>query len=511
MTTLSPQQAAFIDWIKTGHGSAILVARAGTGKTFTILQAVQALNVPCAILAYNKKIADEIKGKLQKLGFDYRRAQAATVHSFGLSAYKKSFPQAQVNDYKVPDLLKAMLDREVIPSTLKDFSEIILALVSMAKQRAIGVLAPIKSREAWLDIVDHFDLLDLDDTDTAEDHLDEIVSAAIKLLEASNSLTDVIDFNDMVYLPLVKKCRFWRFPVVFVDEAQDTNPARRALVRALVEKGGRVVAVGDPFQAIYGFTGADADSLDLIAKDFDAQRFPLSVTYRCPKNVVKFANRWVKDIEAHESAADGEVSSTSFADFVKRNDIRNGDTAILCRVTKPLVQVAFKMIRENMIPCKIEGRDVGVGLKKLATRWKKVKTLNALEDQLDTYLEKMKTKYLAQRKEQAAQNVEDQVETLKVIMDRARSESKHTVKDVCDLIDSLFSDNVSGILTLSTIHKSKGREFKRVFWLDRHGTCPSKYARQEWSKEQERNLMYVAATRAMESLFDLELPPEMTK
>jgi DNA helicase-2/ATP-dependent DNA helicase PcrA len=510
MTTLSPQQAAFIDFIKNGSGSAILEARAGTGKTTSILQAVQVLQVPCAILAYNKKIADEIKGKLQKLGFDYRRAQAATVHSFGFSAYKKTYRNAKVNEYKVPDLLKAMLDREVIASSLKDFSEIILELVSMAKQRAIGVLAPIKSREAWLDIVDHFDLLDLDDTETAEERLDEIVTAAIKLLEASNSLTDVIDFNDMVYLPLVKKCRFWRFPVVFVDECQDTNPARRALVRALLEPGGRGIFVGDPFQSVYGFTGADSDSMDLIKHDFAAKTFPLSVTYRCPKAVVKFANQWVPDIEAHESALEGEVSRSTFDAFVKRNDIRNGDTAILCRVTKPLVQVAFKLLK-LMIPCKIEGRDVGVGLKKLATRWKKVKTLNALEDQLDAYLEKMKTKYLAQRKEQAAQNVEDQVETLKVIMERCRADSKHTVKDVCDYIDSLFAENVNGILTLSTIHKSKGREFKRVFWLDRQGTCPSKYARQEWTRQQERNLMYVAATRAQEALYDLDLPPELEK
>jgi superfamily I DNA/RNA helicase len=47
-----------------------------------------------------------------------------------------------------------------------------------------------------------------------------------------------------------------------------------------------------------------------------------------------------------------------------------------------------------------------------------------------------------------------------------------------------------------------------VFWLDRHGTCPSKWARQAWQQEQERNLMYVAATRAQELLVDLEPAPK---
>ncbi len=59
------------------------------------------------------------------------------------------------------------------------------------------------------------------------------------------------------------------------------------------------------------------------------------------------------------------------------------------------------------------------------------------------------------------------------------------------------------MLVLSSIHKAKGREWERVFWLDRAGTCPSKWARQAWQQEQERNLMYVCATRAKEQLIEV--------
>ena len=41
------------------------------------------------------------------------------------------------------------------------------------------------------------------------------------------------------------------------------------------------------------------------------------------------------------------------------------------------------------------------------------------------------------------------------------------------------------------------------------GTCPSKYARQEWQQEQERNLCYVAATRAMASLVEVYAPHDI--
>jgi ATP-dependent exoDNAse (exonuclease V) beta subunit len=42
-----------------------------------------------------------------------------------------------------------------------------------------------------------------------------------------------------------------------------------------------------------------------------------------------------------------------------------------------------------------------------------------------------------------------------------------------------------------------------VFWLDRAGTCPSKWARQAWQAEQENNLCYVAATRSMSELIEI--------
>ncbi len=77
-----------------------------------------------------------------------------------------------------------------------------------------------------------------------------------------------------------------------------------------------------------------------------------------------------------------------------------------------------------------------------------------------------------------------------------REEGKSDINSVVAYIDQLFSDNVSGIISLSTIHKSKGREWKRVYWLDRLGTCPSPWAKQDWEKGQEINIQYVAATRS---------------
>jgi hypothetical protein len=58
----------------------------------------------------------------------------------------------------------------------------------------------------------------------------------------------------------------------------------------------------------------------------------------------------------------------------------------------------------------------------------------------------------------------------------------------------IFSDDSDGIC-LSTIHKSKGLEAERVFIIH-EDLMPSKHAKKDWEKAQERNLMYVAYTRA---------------
>lgn len=499
----SPQQKAALDWAVTGTGSSIIEAVAGAGKTTLILGIIDVIKGQSAILAYNKKIAEEIKAKLVKKGIDYKTAQAGTVHSFGFSAYRKAYPKAKVDGDKVANIVEQWIEEKKIAAEVGHFSAIICHLVSLAKQRAVGLLTKIDNTAEWYAIIDHFDLIE---DEKAAKYSSDIVDTAQKVLKASNDITDIVDFDDMVYLPVLFGVRFWKFDNVFVDEAQDTNPARRALVRAILKKGGRAIFVGDPRQSVYGFTGADSDSLDQSAKDFNCTRLPLTVTYRCPKKVVEFAHKWVSHITAHESAPEGSVSSSTFAQLLQRKDL-NGEAVILCRNTAPLVTSAFALIRHK-IACRIEGREIGVGLKKLATRWSSIKTIDALVVKLDEYAEREIAKALAKKQEAKAQSIEDQVATLKVIINQCREEKKTKIIDVEAQIDSIFADNVSGILTLSTIHKSKGREWQRVFWLDRAGTCPSRYARQDWQQLQEANLQYVACTRSQDELIELSPPQD---
>ncbi|SHH04132.1 UvrD-helicase domain-containing protein [Bradyrhizobium erythrophlei] len=503
----SPQQAAFIEEAKSGTSSIVLVAVAGAGKTTTILQAVQKMRGSSIILAFNKKIAEEIKSKLQKAGVDWKKAEASTVHAIGLRNYRKTFPNVRVVQDKVANITSSWIESGRIGPELQPHTAVICQLVSLAKQNGVGIIGQghIDDTSIWDDIVEHFDLFD--DEQTAK-KADDIVDMAIEVLKESNKESVIIDFDDMIYLPLLYQIRFFTYDNVIIDEAQDTNTIRRLLAACLMKHNARLFAVGDPHQAIYGFTGADNDSLDIIKDTFKAKEMPLTVTYRCPKNVVKFAQNWVSHIQAHESAPAGTISLETFEQMMQNREKLNADAAILCRNTRPLVTAAFRLIREK-IPCRIEGRDIGEALKKLATRWKSCQTTADLEEKLEEWVEREKEKWLPRKKMAKVQEAEDKFETLKVIMDACREDKQDTVQAVVAYIDNIFADNVAGILTLSTIHKSKGREWKRVYWLDRFNTCPSKYATLDWEKEQESNLCYVAATRSMGEL--IELFPPMPK
>ena len=88
------------------------------------------------------------------------------------------------------------------------------------------------------------------------------------------------------------------------------------------------------------------------------------------------------------------------------------------------------------------------------------------------------------------------LEDIKVIQKVADNYS--TMQEVSDILDRIFSDKESGI-KLMTMHKAKGLENDKVF-IVRMDLIPSKYAKTDEQLQQEKNLLYVAFTRAQNEL-----------
>lgn len=479
----SIQQSAYFDWIENGTGSCVLEAVAGSGKTTTLIHGITKMKGSIFFGAYNKKIADEIAARApQRMGLFI-----STMHAAGLKAYRRmANPKVDADKCK-----KLFREASAKYPHYAPFEGAVLSLVSYAKQAAVGVLSAAADDAVWRNLIDHFDV-----EVANEEKL--VISLAKKLLQKSVETDHVmIDFDDMIYAPLVHKVKAYEHDWVLIDEAQDTNASRRALALLMLKRGGRLVAVGDRHQAIYGFTGADADALDLIAKSVSAEQLPLTVSYRCPTAVVAYAQKYVSHIQAHESAPAGSVRTLT-TDEKLIATAKPGD-AILCRFNAPVIKAAYGFIAAG-IPAKVEGREIGTGLKNLARRWK-LKSYSALVDKLDAFRDSESAKFRIKEQESRAAAVEDKIECLKVIVHRCATidpKPFDVVDRVCIEIDSIFGDAVgNAFVLLSSIHKSKGREWNRVFWLQ---TGPSPWARKDWELEQENNLCYVAITRAKHEL-----------
>lgn len=489
----SPLQAAIFAFIKDPEaGSAIVNAVAGSGKTTTIVKACELIQETQRVtfLAFNKKIATELQARLPK------HVRAATFHSQGFNAWRRFVKAVETPDgNKCRNLVK----RHFTPIESEAFGGIICKLVSVAKSAGVGSL--VRDEIAvWQGLADHYDIA----LPEGEGMAERTLEAARRLLglsvTAAMETPSVIDFDDMLYMPLLKNVPFFQNDWLFVDESQDTNAVQLALLRRMLTPSGRVVAVGDRRQAIYGFRGADATAMDNIKAAFNCRELPLTISYRCAQAVVRLAQTIVPAIEAAPTAPEGEVINAMPVD---QAGFQNSDV-IICRNTAPIVEMAYGLIGKG-IGCKVLGREIGQALAQLINKMG-VHDIDSLLGALDTFAGREIAKFMSKGQEQKAEAVRDKVDCIRAISNHL-AETMRTVSALLAAIDRMFSDNTGAdLLTLCTAHKSKGLEWNRVF-IYRADLMPSKYARQAWQIEQEKNLQYVAWTRAKHTLVFLTDKP----
>lgn len=514
----SPMQAAFFDVVEANRRSVFLEAVAGSGKSTSIVRALVRVpeHEPVAVLAFNKAIADEMKEKVAELrgetGRDFRNVRVSTFHSLGYGALCRflrcSPAQLKTDARKVERLAEQLMTEE----EMEAYGSFCADLVSLAKGEGIGKLCP-DDYGTWFKLVEHHDL----QLASQDAELDVAIEWARRLLKRSNEVArdkKLIDYDDMLFLVVLWRCQLFPQSRIFVDEAQDTNPVRRAIVRAALRVGGKVYAVGDRGQAIYGFTGASHDAVDLIVQDFSCVEMPLTVSYRCPRAVEAIARQYVPAFTVHEDAPMGSLERGVELDAALAR-LTDRD-AILCRNVAPLVSLAYAIMAKGR-GCRVLGREIGAGLTKLVKSMRATRLDDevraddgaivgqGLRTKLRLFQEREVADAKAKGEERKAQSVEDRVACVEAMIDNL-PEGRRTIPALIAAIETMFSDDARGVLTLSSEHKAKGREWDRVgVWMP--SLSPSPWARQEHQYQQELNLMYVTATRCrLELLFMAEKP-----
>jgi len=460
-------------------GNAVVEAVAGSGKSTTIVECMNRIPAgkTAIFLAFNKAIAEELKA---------RGVNARTFHSLTYSPVTRARNARNIETAKLQLIIKEKLSG----NDAFLYGGVIFRIVRSGRRAGLGCLVA-DTTQTWLEICNHHDL----ELENENAELGRALELCGQLLRWSNA-DSRLDFDDLLYLAVKDGLSLPKFDYVFVDEAQDTNAIQRALLRKILKADSRIIAVGDPAQAIYGFRGADSDSLNLIAEEFNCKSLPLTVSYRCPTKVVEYARHWVSHIEAAPTAAEGEV--LDLGTKWELDKFVTGDL-IVCRTTKPLISLAYKFLSAR-IPAKIMGREIGQGLKSLINKLN-AKGIDSLMLKLDAWTDRETEKAIAKQQESKVEAIQDKADAILCLIN-GMLETERTIPALLAIIDALFSDSKGGI-TLATIHKAKGLEANTVFWLN-SSQCPAKWAKSGWQIQQENNLCYVAVTRAKHRLVLIE-------
>jgi ATP-dependent DNA helicase Rep len=267
----------------------LVLAGAGSGKTRVIIEKIVHLvaqrGLPgekIAAITFTNKAAREMRERLvRRLGAEPAgRVTVSTFHALGWRILREHHEalgyRPGITILDETDSQTAV--RDLLPEgTAPEMVRLARAQVSRWKNRALGSdgAAPAFTSDGEAGIWRLYRRY--------EEHLRNL---------------NAVDFDDLILQPLrllqIDDIRLdWqqRIRYLLVDEYQDTNETQYRLLRALAGDEGRLTAVGDDDQSIYGWRGAQPENLQQLAEDYPALHIvKLEQNYRSCGTVLKAAN-----------------------------------------------------------------------------------------------------------------------------------------------------------------------------------------------------------------------------
>ena len=283
-----------------------------------------------------------------------------------------------------------------------------------------------------------------------------------------------------------------------------------SLVEALMERNEdmRVIAVGDDDQNIYQFRGSDSKYLRSFITDHDAKQYSLIDNYRSCQSIVSFADQFAKTISERMKAEDISAVSndTGEVKLIKHSGVNmetalvedvlsvgtKGTTCILTNTNHEALLI-LGILRQRNIPAKliqsIDGFDI-YDIAEIRLFLKKLNTENTSpvisDEQWSTAIETLEKYYHSSTCLPMILNIlhtfeETNEKKYRTDLEMLLHESR---------IEDFYTDE-KGVITISTMHKSKGREFDNVFML---------IGNTKMETDEEKRKLYVGMTRAKKLL-----------
>jgi len=464
-------------------------AKAGCGKSTTAVEAA-AMRPPGSVVgmfAYNKSAKTDLLKKAKK------GVSVQTLNSLGHQMILHHLPRAAfvgTHGGRARRVIERVCEQEY-GRTFR---------FRQAAEKAIGyarqLLAPI-TIEGMLAILRRFSINWVDGIRSVSATIrraayEDMARICVSCLEILRTELGEFDFDDQVWLPhVLDLSRHQAWSHMFVDEAQDLNEGQIQLVRRAAQQDTIVTVIGDPYQAIYGFRGADAAAFERLTSEFGCDRLPLTVTFRCGKAIVRLARNLVPMFSAADSAPDGSIRDICTSRLI--DEALPGDF-VVSRNNAPLIGYCLEAIRCRK-PANILGKDVAKDLKSFLKGASLRLGTNPSKKDFMTWLagweEAEIAVYIAEKRE-----YDDVLDRTACV--RALWQFVDSLDHASSALDRIFVDPAKNkprkCITFSTTHKVKGLEADTVFVLE------STFKAHAKTQQEERNLYYVAITRAKRSL-----------
>lgn len=366
------------------EGPVLIIAGAGSGKTKTLTHRVAYLIQEKKIQAphilavtFTNKAAGEMKERVKRLltkegGTDLGFYQLPTMGTFhNISArllrkeievlgYKKSFNIFDDQD-QTALIKKIMKTLEINPDQFSPNS--LMHQISSAKNQLIDV--------------ETFAL-------QAGSFYEEVAAKVYKAYQAELKTNNALDFDDLIMLtvklfrefPLIKEKYQRFFQYIMIDEYQDTNHAQYVWINLLAEKHRNLCVVGDDWQSIYGWRGANIQNILNFEKDYpEAQVIGLDQNYRSTQVILDAAhgvisknvnrkekNLWtekkegelVVSFEAEDERDEAEFAAREIMTAVHAGSYKYSDFAVFYR-TNAQSRMMEEVFLKRSIPYRIIG------------------------------------------------------------------------------------------------------------------------------------------------------------
>ena len=488
----SDEQKAIFDFAENGIQNLIIQAVAGAGKTTTLIECANRIdpNKKVMLLAHNRSTRDTLR---ERIG-DRKNVKVYTLHGLAWRMFNEHFNFAPAID---DDKYRKYVNKHLTDIASEDYMRLsqphkmiyranLFDLINKARhnlKQSEKEIRKMAVRKYGINLM-----------------ADEARTASLVLSWGAEN-TDTVDFQDLLWLPSEKGyfTKKYLADVIMLDEAQDASIAQQDIVSRCFKRTTRLFAFGDKDQTINSWCGSDNEAFEHL-KDpdtfrRDAKELPLTTNYRCGRRIIEYAKQYTdNNIHAWNGAPEGEILFDATLNTAKDGDM------ILCRNISPLMEVYRKGIANGQ-KMYFRGEELGKNLI-TAIDCAGGETVEEIKENLKRQAVSLWRYITETTGEDPKESVYDKrivslMDTIKTMENLPKTVDSRRMLD--KFISEIFSDEGMDGIQLSTIHRAKGLEADNVYIIC-PSLIPSKLAKMEWQKTEERHLQYVMCTRPKKTL-----------